>query len=261
MGEFPGSKRPPLTQQPRAYKTRGVVLRSRQLGEADRIVTLFTTERGKLDAVAKGVRRARSHLAGRLEFANECAFGMHRGRSLDVIVSADIVHAPWSRLVEPGRFAVASLVAELIDAFCEPDLALPEVYELLTGMLAAVERSDRPRELLPRFSLRLLDVLGLAPPPDRCVRCGNELGEGDAWLDAQAGGLIDEACRERWRDLPALDARDRENFRALAAGKRDIAPSLRARPAVARATEELLAHHLGRRPKAGAQLAEFAGER
>lgn len=220
-------------------------------------MTLFTSERGKLDAVAKGVRRARSHLAGRLEFANECELGMHRGRSLDVIVSADILHAPWSRLVEPARFAVASLVAELIDAFCEPDLALPEVYDLLNGMFAAVERSEQPRALLPRFSLRLLDVLGLAPPADRCVRCANDLGEGEAWLDAQAGGLIDDACRERWRDLPVLDARDRENFRALAAGKRGSAPSVRARPRVARAAEDLLAHHLGRRPKAGAHLAEF----
>src|SRR5215472_7205703 len=103
----------------RSYKTRGIVLRARPLGEADRIVTLFTTESGKLDAVAKGVRRARSHLAGRLEFANECDFQMHRGRSLDVIVSADIVNAPWQSLVEPDRFAIAQLVSELVDAFCE----------------------------------------------------------------------------------------------------------------------------------------------
>ena len=91
-------------------------MRGRQLGEADRIFTLFTGERGKLDAVAKGARRAKSHLAGRMEFGNECEFGMHRGRSLDVIVSAHILHAPWSKLVEPERFAVVSLVAELIDA-------------------------------------------------------------------------------------------------------------------------------------------------
>jgi DNA repair protein RecO (recombination protein O) len=232
-------------------------LRSRQLGEADRIVTLFTAERGKIDAVAKGVRRAKSHLAGRLEFVNECDFGMHRGRSLDVIVSAEIVHAPWVRLVEPERYAVASLVAELFDAFCEPDLAMPEAYELLTGAIAALERWERPRALLPRFGLRLLDVLGLAPPPDACVRCSLPLGSGTAWLDAEAGGLIDEACRERWRDLPAFDERDRENFRALAAGKRSSASTLRARPHVAAAVEDLLAHQLGRRPKAGAHLSEF----
>jgi DNA repair protein RecO (recombination protein O) len=232
-----------------------VVLRGRQLGEADRIFTLFTRERGKLNAVGKGVRRAKSHLAGRMEFGNECEFEMHRGRSLDVIVSADILHAPWSRLVEPERFAAASLVAELIDAFCEPDLALPEAYALVTGAIEAIERSTEPRGLLARFSLRLLDVLGLAPPWDACVRCGRPLAA-SAWLDAPAGGLIDEACRERWRDLPEFDARDRENFRAIGA-KRGSAPTVRAMPRVALAIDDLLAHHLGRRPKAGAHLTEF----
>lgn len=233
------------------------MLRGRQLGEADRILTLFTTERGKLDAVAKGVRRAKSHFAGRLEFCNECDFGMHRGRSLDVIVSADIRNAPWARLVEPERYAVASLVAELIDAFCEPDLALPDVYDLLTGMLDAVVTVSEPRGLLPRFSLRLLAVLGLAPPADTCVRCGQPLGTGLTWLDAEAGGIIDRACCERWRDLPEFEAAERENFRALSAPKGGAGAALHATPRVAHAVEDLLAHHLGRRPKSGAHLSSF----
>ncbi len=233
-------------------------MRGRPLGEADRILTLFTSERGKLDAVAKGVRRPKSHLAGRVEFGNECEFGMHRGRNLDVIVSADIVNSPWSKLVEPERYAVAAMVAELIDAFCEPDLALPEVYALLAGMLDAVARADAPAGLLARFSLRLLELLGIAPPARDCVRCGQPFGDAPAvWLDAEAGGLIDAACRERWRDLLELDPEDRANFEALAARRGAPGAVLRARPRVARAVEELLAHHLGRRPKAGAHLAEF----
>ncbi|HEY6327339.1 MAG TPA: DNA repair protein RecO [Candidatus Cybelea sp.] len=240
--------------QPRAYKTRGVILRGRQLGEADRILTLFTRERGKLDAVAKGVRRTRSHFAGRLEFANECDFVMHRGRTLDVVVSAEILRAPWAQLVEPERYAVASVVAETIDAFCEPDLALPDVYELLVGAIAAVAASSAPPELLPRFSLRLLEMLGLAPPLETCVQCGSPLGGGPVWLDGAAGGLLDAACRERWRDLPELQAEDIANFRALARPKGGRAAAARATPCVARAVEELVAHHLGRRPKALAAL-------
>jgi DNA repair protein RecO (recombination protein O) len=233
-----------------------VVLRGRQLGEADRILTLFTSERGKLDAVAKGVRRARSHLAGRLEFGAECDFLMHRGRSLDVIVSAEIVWAAWSRLVEPERYAVAAVVAELIDAFCEPDLALPDVYALLTAAIAAIAEAPAPRALLTRFSLRLLAMLGLAPPLENCVRCGTALPPGAAWLDAEAGGLIDAACRERWRDLPELEAADVENLRALAMPKGSgSAATLAATPSAARAVEELIAHHLGKRPKALAHLA------
>jgi recombinational DNA repair protein (RecF pathway) len=182
---------------------------------------------------------------------------MHRGRTLDVIVSADIRSAPWTRLVEPKRFAAASLIVELIDAFCEPELPLPDVYELLTGAIEAISRADDPRALLPRFSLRLLDMLGLAPPADTCVRCGKPLAS-RAWLDAQAGGLIDESCRERWRDLPELSERDCRNFRGLGARKGGERPVvLRATPRVASAVEDLLAHHLGRRPKAGVPLADF----
>jgi DNA repair protein RecO (recombination protein O) len=229
------------------------VLRARPLGEADRIVTLFTRDRGKVEAVAKGVRRARSHFAGRLEFANECNLLMHRGRSLDVIVSAEIARAPWARLVAPERYAVASLVAELIDAFCEPDMALPDVYELLTGVLAAIARSGAPRSLLARFSLRLLEMLGIGPPLFDCVRCGLPLPEAPVWLDAEAGGVVDGGCRERWRLLPELDVRDLENLRALAR-PRDGGAVLRATPAAAAAVQELVAHHLGRRPKAWAHL-------
>jgi DNA repair protein RecO (recombination protein O) len=230
-----------------------LVLRGRQLGEADRIITLFTLERGKLDAVAKGVRRSRSHLAGRLEFLNECDFMMHRGRSLEVIVSAEIRTAAWSRLVEPARYAVASVLAELIDAFCEPDLALPDVYELLTGAVAALAAAPSPRELLPRFSLRLLEMLGLAPPLESCVRCGAPLPAGSVWLDAESGGVVDLGCKERWRDLPELEESDVENLRALSRPKRERA-TLRATPAAAAAIDELVAHHLGKRPKANAQL-------
>ncbi len=219
-------------------------------------MTLFTTERGKLDAVAKGVRRARSHLTGRLEFAGECEFLMHRGRSLDVIVSAEIVRAAWTRLVEPERYAVAAVVAELIDAFCEPDLALPDVYALLTGAIAAIAASAAPRALLPRFSLRLLEMLGLAPPLTACVRCGAPLPPGAVWLDAEAGGFADAVCRERWRDLPELDERDLANLRALALPKGSgSAATLVATPRAAAAVDELVAHHLGKRPKALAHLA------
>jgi recombinational DNA repair protein (RecF pathway) len=182
---------------------------------------------------------------------------MHRGRSLDVVVSAELLRATWTQLVEPEHYAVASVVAEIIDAFCEPDLALPDVYELLVGAIAAVAASPAPQELLSRFSLRLLEMLGLAPPLETCVQCGSLLSDGAVWLDGAAGGLLDAACRERWRDLPELGAEDIANLRALARPKGGPAAAVRATPRVARAVEELIAHHLGRRPKALAALGAF----
>lgn len=241
----------------RAYKATGVVLRARNLGEADRIVTLFTAEHGKRDAVAKGVRRQKSHLGGRFEFANEVCLTMHRGRNLDVIVSAEIVREHWRFIVEPPAFAAASAIAEMVDGFCEPDLPVPAVYALLTGALGAVAGRDDPLAVLPRFSLLLLDALGLAPPLEACVRCGAVLKRG-AWLDAEQGGLAGPECREAWREALELTPGEIENMRALASwrGSRDRS-ALRAAPRVAKAIESLVSHHLGRRLKAGLYAAEF----
>lgn len=242
----------------RSYKTSAIVLRGRTYGEADRILTLFTSERGKIDAIAKGVRRTKSHLAGRLEFANEVALGMHRGRNLDVVVSADNVEAHWRNLVAPERYAAANLIVEMVDAFCEPDLPMPDVYELLSGALRALGTSDDPLSLVPRFSLRLLEALGLAPPVDACIRCGASLTGRTAWLDLEQGGFSGEECRVSWREVQTLDEADVENLRALAAPRGGtIRPAMRATRRVAQAIEALVNHHLGRRPKAGLHALEF----
>lgn len=247
-----------MSSPAREYKTSAVVLRGRAYGEADRILTLFTTERGKADAIAKGVRRTKSSMAGRLEFANEVQLTMHRGRNFDVVVSADIERAHWQRIVQPERFAAANIVTELIDGFCEPDLPLPDVYELLTGALAAIGESDDPLALLPRFSLRLLDALGLAPPVEECVRCGASLVGKPAWLDVEQGGFAGEECAVAWRDPLQLSTDDMQNVRALAAARGgDVRPSARATRAAAQAVEALVNDHLGRRPKAGAHALLF----
>lgn len=241
----------------RSYKTSAIILRGRTYGEADRILTLFTRERGKIDAIAKGARRTKSHLAGRLEFGNEVLLGMHRGRNLDVVVSADIEQAHWQYLVQPERFAAANMIVEMVDAFCEPDLAQPDVYALLTAALRAIGQSGDPLALLPRFSMRLLDALGLAPPVDVCIHCGKAL-EGAAWVDAEQGGFGCRACRVTWREVLSLDVDDVNNLQAIAAAPGGaVAPAMRATRRVAQAIESLVNHHLGRRPKAGVHALEF----
>lgn len=247
-----------MTTPSRAYKTTGIVLRGRTYGEADRILTLFTTERGKMDAIAKGVRRTKSHLTGRLEFANEVLLGMHRGRNLDVVVSAEIQEAHWQNLVAPERFAAANLIVELIDAFCEPDLPLPDVYALLSAALRALGQSDDPLAMVPRFSLRLLDALGLAPPVDSCIRCGASFEGKTAWLDLEQGGFAGEECRVSWREVLSLDESDVVNLRSVGAPVRgDVRAAMRASRRVTQAIESLVNHHLGRRPKAGLHALEF----
>ena len=238
------------------------MLRARPLGEADRVLTLLTRERGKVDAVAKGIRRPHSSMAGRLEPLAEVRVALHKGRSLEVITEARTLVSHWSGLCRPDALATASLFAETVDLFCEPDLALPEIYALLAGAIAAAAASDAPASLVPRFQLRLLHELGLAPADDACVRCGegfdpsSSAGHAIAWLDLEGGGLGCQRCYGARGDEHALDAADVANFRALGA-QRGSGAALTATLRVARAADDIVTWHLGKRPKARALVYEF----
>jgi DNA repair protein RecO (recombination protein O) len=243
----------------RSYKTSGIVLRARNLGEADKIYTLFTQDRGKIGAVGKGVRRATSRLAGKLEFMSEATLTMHRGRNLDVITSAEIRREHWAAIVAPAGFVTANLLAELVDAFCETDLAMPEIYSLLRGALRALAGSAEPAAVVPRFQLRLLGALGLAPESETCIRCGLALAQSAAWADVEAGGLACERCRPYRADAFALAPDDVANFRglgALAGGT--VRPATLATAASARAVDAFLTWHLGKLPKSRKFLDDLA---
>lgn len=234
-------------------------MRARNLGEADKIFTLFTRSSGKVDAVGKGVRRPKSQLGGRLELLTESTFTLHRGRSLDIIASAVTVRSHWAGLTEPRALAAASLIAEIVDMFCEPELPLDEIYELLANASRAIAAATEPAALVPRFELRLLHALGLAPPDDACIRCGGPFDGHGAWVDIDAGGLGCESCYGARGDMHALDAADVANFRALGAPRTGGArAAVAATPKVARAVDDLVTYHLGRRPKARALLDAFA---
>jgi DNA repair protein RecO (recombination protein O) len=234
------------------------VLRARNLGEADKIFTLFTRAHGKVSAVGKGVRRPKSALGGRLELLAEVTVTLHRGRNLDVIAQAQTLRSYWAQLVEPDALSAASLVAELVDMFCEPELALDDVYALLIGAVKAIAAAPQPGSVIPRFQLRLLDALGLAPSSDVCIRCGTTLPlDGGAWVDIDAGGLGCERCYGARGDAHALDAAEVENFRSLGAPRSLARATLAAAPKVARAVDDLVTFHLGRRPRARAVLDAF----
>jgi len=185
----------------RSYAVDAVVLRLRPLGEADRIVTLFSRERGKLHAVAKGSRRPGSRFGARLDFFSLVALELHKGRSLDVITGA---RAPastafWSRLVEPETFALASYAAEVIDALSEPDMAVPELFDFLCELRDAIAVNVPAAMLAPAVDLRLLAAFGLSPELDACARCGTQLGTrplagGRAKLSPASGGLVCRRC-------------------------------------------------------------------
>ena len=121
---------------------------------------------------------------------------------------------------------------------------------MLRGAIEAIATSGDPVSLVPRFQLRLLAALGLAPPTDVCVRCDRSIDGCEGWLDADAGGIACERCGGARGDASALGIEDLANFAALAAPRDGLRrAAVVATPRTARAIDRLVTHHLGRRPK------------
>lgn len=180
---------------PGSFKTEAVVLRSIRLGEADRVLHLYTEQRGRVGAVAKGVRRVRSRFGGRLEPLFRVHLVLHEGRGdLCTVTSAETVHAhPALRehrtAIERGTEACEA-VLRLLDS-AEPNRP---AYNLLCHELALL--NDHPhgsgREQALAFRMKLLLATGFVPELAGCASCGER--EHIGAFSAQAGGVVCPGC-------------------------------------------------------------------
>lgn len=183
-----------MADRPRVYKVEGIVLRRRNIGEADSIFTVFSDELGKFDAVARGVRKARSHMRGHLEPLTRSRLMLARGRSLDVFTQAETVDAYRAIRGDLERTACALSCAELVDRFTADHAESPGVYDLLLATLEALD-AGVSLTVARFFELHLLSLTGYELQIDACAACGARLPEQPALLSAAAGGFVCGDCR------------------------------------------------------------------
>lgn len=197
------------------YREQGVVIRTHKLGEADRIVTLLTQQRGLLRAVAKGVRRTSSKFGARLEPFMVADLQCYEGRTLDTITQAETLGAYGPRIsADYERYRAGSVMVETAERLSEGGPA-PEQYHLLVGGLRTLATGRTPTELVrDSYLLRALGAAGWTPGFEECVRCG---APGPHTIVAvQLGGVLCEACRVP--GAPRLDPGSIALLRALLAG-------------------------------------------
>lgn len=184
----------------RASKTEAVVLRSFRFGEADRVLHLYTEEHGRLGAVAKGVRRTRSRLGGRLEPFSHVELLLHRGRGeLLTVTGAALVRAHDRIRADSYRLGVGMIGLEaMLRLFTGEErndrafLALTRFLDALDDAPSRAPESPALDPLVLSFQLKLLWVSGYLPHLDSCVECGAETGLA-GYLPA-AGGVVCGRC-------------------------------------------------------------------
>lgn len=180
--------------RPRTYRVEAVVLRRVDFGEADRVLVLFTRERGKMPVVAKGIRRMSSRMAGHLELFTRSELLLAKGANLDVVTQAETRDSYRAVREDLTRTSTAYLVVELTDALTEEDVEHPELFELLTATFRALGTTDDPRLVAAHYQLRLLDVSGFRPVLMQCVNCHEDLAPGRNAFSAFLGGALCPRC-------------------------------------------------------------------
>jgi DNA repair protein RecO (recombination protein O) len=184
----------------RSTTTQAVVLRSFRFGEADRVLHLYTLERGRVGAVAKGVRRTMSRFGGRLEPFSHVELMLHGGRGeLDTVTGASLIAPHDGVRTDPYRLRTGLIGLEaMLRLFTEQETneraftALTRFLDALDGLPPGGKGRPALDPLVLSFQLKLLWLSGYLPHLESCVECG-AIDELAGYLPA-AGGAVCRGC-------------------------------------------------------------------
>ena len=175
------------------YKEQGIVLRTMRLGEADRIVTIFTQGTGKVRAVAKGVRKTRSKFGARLDPFTHVDLLMYQGRELDIVTQAEIITSFRELRGDYARFAAGEMILEATERVAQEHERNTQLFMLVLTTLRRLVLPETDAGLLAdAFLLRLTSLAGFLPSLNGCAECGNS---GAYRFSIQQGGMVCDDCK------------------------------------------------------------------
>ncbi len=202
-----------MDKRARSFRVEAVVLRHMDYGEADRLLTLYTRQLGKIRALAKGARKVTSRKAGHLEPFTCVKLQLARGNGLFIITQADTIDGYLSlreNLVLTGH---ASYIIELLDRLTfEDEIENLSLFRLLTDTLTRLASRSDPWLAIRYYEMRLLDYLGFRPQLFKCANCGREIQPEDQFFSFSAGGVICPICG---KGLPNLAPTSMETLKYL----------------------------------------------
>lgn len=191
---------------PRVLRTPAIVLRHRRLGEADRIVTLLTPGRGKIDVIAKGVLRSKSRMGGHLEPLTLVELVLAHGRSMDVVTQAQTIDAFQAIHTDLDRLSAGMYLLELADRITVEHAEAEGLHDLLHAALVRLARGDGQQVVQRTFELALLEATGFRPELSDCLRCSQPVAAESAWWVPVEGGVLCASCARTYPDSQPIDA-------------------------------------------------------
>lgn len=185
-----------MSELPRIYKTEAIVLHQREIGEADRLLTVYTPSLGKLTVLAKGVRRSKSKIGGHVETLSQSTLLLSQGHTLDIVSQAQLVESFVALRDDLWRLSCGLYVAEMVDRFTPDRHPNSDVYLLLEETLRRICEARKGDLVLRFFEMRFLDLMGYRPQLHQCVVCEEPLKAGPFAFSSASGGLVCADCRD-----------------------------------------------------------------
>ena len=180
----------------KVYRTKAIVLRHSRLGEADKILTLYTPYLGKTRAIAKGILKPTSRKAGHLEVLNHSTLLMARGKNLDIVTQAQTIDSFSSIRSDLNKTFAGFYASEMVDRFTEDEMPSYQTYSLLLDTLDWISEAEDPAIPLRYLELQLLELSGYRPELNLCLRCRQPLKESTNLFSPVLGGVLCLECGE-----------------------------------------------------------------
>jgi len=178
----------------RTYTTEAIVLKRFNLGEADRVLTLYTADRGRVSAIVRGSRKPSSRLGGHVELFSVSQLTLREGKTFDLVTAAalSVPHRGLAEKVE--RTHAAHFVAEAVLQLTVEAVVIDRLFALVSATLAYLDQAHKPAGILAGFQVKLLTLLGHQPVIDRCVHCDTQFAAATdrpvVGFDLVHGGLV-----------------------------------------------------------------------
>lgn len=238
--DTPGDAPTLPNRRARLYNTQGIVLRRRDIGEADRVVIVYTIEQGKRSFSARGSRKTTSKLAGHIEPFSYVRLYIAQTRGLHIISQAQALNVYANLRQDERRIAIAGLFAELVDAMTPEEQANPDVAELLIASLTLLDGGQDPVLVLTAFELGLMRHLGYRPELTRCAVCGRDLAPNEHGFSLESG-VVCRDCRAVAPSVQPVSVDALKLMRAIDRGDLSTLLRLRINPTVVQEADDLLA--------------------
>ena len=163
--------------------------------EADKIVTIYTKNYGKITAIAKGVRKIKSKFGSSLEIFTHSVFLFYKGRNIDIVSQVEILESFFSASKEVIKFAFAANCVEIVNKLTEEREINVGLFDLLKEVLHYLRESNDPKLLALSFKWQTMSILGYRPLLNHCCRCNKSVkDQKEIYFNIKEGGLLCNNC-------------------------------------------------------------------